>query len=162
MKKWSKQWTQFMRLRKEAWKKIQDFNRVWTRDLAITGAMLLKSWTAEQLPNFRHAQKPTFLTLTLPSRLLLLLSRLSSSWVMEQEFHWNFGFLQFSQACLTESCSFGYGFRNLFSFPCASWMPKSLVTVKIDNITSDTQDVDLHRWLLAAQNEWVNTWPETT
>ena len=31
-----------MQLRKEAWKKkkIQDFNEVWTRDLAITGAML--------------------------------------------------------------------------------------------------------------------------
>ena len=27
-----------MQLRKEAWKK--DFNKVWTRDLAITGAML--------------------------------------------------------------------------------------------------------------------------
>ena len=40
MKKWSSQWTQFMHLRKEAWKKIQDFNGVWTRDLAITGAML--------------------------------------------------------------------------------------------------------------------------
>ena len=26
MKKWSSQWTQFMQLRKEAWKKIQDFN----------------------------------------------------------------------------------------------------------------------------------------
>ena len=32
---WSSQlWTQFMQLRKEAWKS-QDFNRVWTRDLAI-------------------------------------------------------------------------------------------------------------------------------
>ena len=40
MKKWSSQWTQFMQLRKEAWKKILDLNRVWTRDLAITGAML--------------------------------------------------------------------------------------------------------------------------
>ena len=40
MKKWSSQWTQFMQLRKEAWKKIQDFNGVWTRDFAITGAML--------------------------------------------------------------------------------------------------------------------------
>ena len=40
MKKWSSQWTQFMQLRKEAWKKIQDFNGVWTRDLAITDAML--------------------------------------------------------------------------------------------------------------------------
>ena len=40
MKKWSSQWTQFMQLRKEAWIKIQDFNGVWTRDLAITGAML--------------------------------------------------------------------------------------------------------------------------
>ena len=40
MKKWSPLWTQFMQLRKEAWKKIQDFNGVWTRDLAITGAML--------------------------------------------------------------------------------------------------------------------------
>ena len=40
MKKWSSQWKQFMQLRKEAWKKIQDFNGVWTRDLAITGAML--------------------------------------------------------------------------------------------------------------------------
>ena len=32
-----------MQLRKEAWKKkkkLQDFNEVWTRDLAITGAML--------------------------------------------------------------------------------------------------------------------------
>ena len=29
-----------MQLRKEAWKKIQDFDGVWTRDLAITGAML--------------------------------------------------------------------------------------------------------------------------
>ena len=38
MKKWSSQWTQFMQLRKEAWKKNQDFNGVWTRDLAITGA----------------------------------------------------------------------------------------------------------------------------
>ena len=40
MKKLSSQWTQFVQLRKEAWKKIQDFNGVWTRDLAITGAML--------------------------------------------------------------------------------------------------------------------------
>ena len=41
MKKWSSQWTQFMQLRKEAWKKkIQDFNGVWTRDLVITCAML--------------------------------------------------------------------------------------------------------------------------
>ena len=40
MKKWSSQWTQFMQLRKEAWKKIQDFNGVWTNDLAITVAML--------------------------------------------------------------------------------------------------------------------------
>ena len=31
---------QFMQLRKEAWKKIQDFNRVWTHDLVITGAMV--------------------------------------------------------------------------------------------------------------------------
>ena len=31
---------QFMQLRKETWKKIQDFNGVWTRDLVITGAML--------------------------------------------------------------------------------------------------------------------------
>ena len=38
MKKWSSQWTQFMQLRKEAWKKkkkIQDSNGAWTRDLAI-------------------------------------------------------------------------------------------------------------------------------
>ena len=40
IKKWSSQWTQFLQLRKEAWKKIQYFNGVWTRDLAITGAML--------------------------------------------------------------------------------------------------------------------------
>ena len=35
MKKWSSQWTQFMQLHKEAWKKMQDFNGVWIRDLAI-------------------------------------------------------------------------------------------------------------------------------
>ena len=42
MKKWSSQWTLFTQLRKEAWKKkkIQDFNGVWTYDLAITDAML--------------------------------------------------------------------------------------------------------------------------
>ena len=40
MKKWSPQWTQFMQLRKDAWKKIQDFNGVWAPDLVITGAML--------------------------------------------------------------------------------------------------------------------------
>ena len=40
MNKWSSQWTQFVQLHKEAWKKNQDFNGVWTRDLAITGAML--------------------------------------------------------------------------------------------------------------------------
>ena len=40
MNKWLSQWTQFMQLPKEAWKKIQDFNGVWTRDLTITGVML--------------------------------------------------------------------------------------------------------------------------
>ena len=40
MNKWSSQWRQFMQLRKEAWKKIQNFKGVWTRDLAITSAML--------------------------------------------------------------------------------------------------------------------------
>ena len=35
VKLWSSQlWTQFLQLRREAWK-IQDFNGVWTRDLAI-------------------------------------------------------------------------------------------------------------------------------
>ena len=40
MKKWSSQWTQLMQLRKQAWKKIQNFNGVWTRDFAITSTML--------------------------------------------------------------------------------------------------------------------------
>ena len=40
MEKWSSQWTQFMQLRKEARKKIQDLNGVWTRDLTITSVML--------------------------------------------------------------------------------------------------------------------------
>ena len=40
MKKWSSQWTQLMQLRKEAWKKIQNFNGVWIRDFAITSTML--------------------------------------------------------------------------------------------------------------------------
>ena len=40
MMKWSSQWTQFMQLRNETLKKIQDFNGIWTRDLAITSAML--------------------------------------------------------------------------------------------------------------------------
>ena len=35
VKLWSSQlWTQFLQLREEAWK-FQDFNGVWTRDLAI-------------------------------------------------------------------------------------------------------------------------------
>ena len=38
---WSSQlWSQFLQLRKEAWKKIQDFNGAWTRDLANTAATL--------------------------------------------------------------------------------------------------------------------------
>ena len=37
MKKWSSQWTQFMQLRKEAWKKFRTSTGF---DLAITGAML--------------------------------------------------------------------------------------------------------------------------
>ena len=37
MKKWSSQWTQFMKLRKEAWKKFRTSTEF---DLAITGAML--------------------------------------------------------------------------------------------------------------------------
>ena len=36
MKKWSSQWMQFMR----SLKKVQDFNKVWTHDFVITGAML--------------------------------------------------------------------------------------------------------------------------
>ena len=40
MKKWSSQWTQFMQLRKEAWKKKSGLQRGSTRDLLITGAML--------------------------------------------------------------------------------------------------------------------------
>ena len=36
-----------MQLHKEAWKKIQDFNGVWTHDLAITGAMLYQLRTAK-------------------------------------------------------------------------------------------------------------------
>ena len=39
---WSSQlWSQFLQLRKEAWKKIQDFNWAWTRDPRDTGATLL-------------------------------------------------------------------------------------------------------------------------
>ena len=35
VKLWSSQlWTQFLQLRREAWN-IQDFNGIWTRDLAI-------------------------------------------------------------------------------------------------------------------------------
>ena len=48
MKKWSLQWTQFMQLRKEAWKKIQDFNGVWTRDLAIP-VRCSTNWTMKPL-----------------------------------------------------------------------------------------------------------------
>ena len=42
MKKWSSQVTQFMQLRKEAWKKqknktkIEDFNGLWTREQIVT------------------------------------------------------------------------------------------------------------------------------
>ena len=44
-----------MQLRKEAWKKIQDFNGVWTRDLAITGAMLYQlSYEATDSSNLFH------------------------------------------------------------------------------------------------------------
>ena len=54
MKKWSSQWTQFIQLRKEAWKKIQDFNGVWTRDLAIYRCDALPTelwshWCSEQV-----------------------------------------------------------------------------------------------------------------
>ena len=45
MKKWSSQWTQFMQLRKEAWKKIQDFNGVWTHDLRCSTNWAMKPLT---------------------------------------------------------------------------------------------------------------------
>ena len=47
---WSSQlWSQFLQLRKEAWKKIQDFNRAWTRDLVIGRVTKNKtSTTSEQ------------------------------------------------------------------------------------------------------------------
>ena len=45
MKKWSSQWTQFMQLRKEAWKKIQDFNGVWTQDLRCSTNWAMKPLT---------------------------------------------------------------------------------------------------------------------
>ena len=48
MKKWSLQLTQFMQLRREAWKKIQDFNGVWTRDLAIP-VRCSTNWTMKPL-----------------------------------------------------------------------------------------------------------------
>ena len=48
MKKWSSQWTQFMQLRKEAWQKIQDFNGVWTRDLA-TPVRCSTNWAMKPL-----------------------------------------------------------------------------------------------------------------
>ena len=51
MKKWSSQWTQFMQLRKEAWKKKnQDFNRVWIRDLAIP-VRCSTNWAMKPAPN---------------------------------------------------------------------------------------------------------------
>ena len=49
MKKWSSQWTQFMQLRKEAWKKfMQDFNGVWTRDRDALPTELWSHWRWEQ------------------------------------------------------------------------------------------------------------------
>ena len=45
---WSWQlWKQFMQLRKRSLKRIQDFNGIWTRDLAI-----LNTWPAPNISGF--------------------------------------------------------------------------------------------------------------
>ena len=49
VKLWSSQlWTQFLQLRREAWK-IQDFNGVWTRDLAIFRCDAVTNWAMKPL-----------------------------------------------------------------------------------------------------------------
>ena len=55
-----------MQFRKEACKKIQDFNGVWTRDLTITGAMLYQlTYEATDVGNMSTDLPPTSVALWL-------------------------------------------------------------------------------------------------
>ena len=67
MKLWSLQlWTQFLQLSKEAWK-IQDFNGVWTRDLAIPvrGHGFKPRWSPEFFRLLYAIAKIAFITATI-------------------------------------------------------------------------------------------------
>ena len=80
----------------------------------------------QQLPNFRHPQKPKFLTNEpYPLDFHLLLYRLPCSWMMEQEFHWNFRvnltrFLAFFSGLFDWIMLIWVWFRKLFSSLCAN------------------------------------------
>ena len=74
VKLWSSQlWTQFLQLRREAWK-IQDFNGVWTRDFAIPvrrsnqlsyEATDVGSWSSKALVDFISAVHIWFISYTI-------------------------------------------------------------------------------------------------
>ena len=59
------------------------------------------------------------------------------------------GFLPFSLAPLTELCSFWYGLKGLFTLPKLVDKVVLDYTIKTDDV--GRKNVDLHRWLWAAQ-----------
>ena len=59
--------------------------------------------------------------------------------------------LHFSLVFLTESCSFGFGFKDLPAPPAQVKHQKLTTASWTDDKTSSTRDVDSHRWLWAFQ-----------
>jgi len=118
----------FLPAKKRYLKLVRPFSGHWTDQYNQKRCSWVEHFAVskQQLPNFRHAKKPKFLTNELcPLDFYLLLSRLPSSWMMEQEFHWNFWvnltrFLAFFPGLFDWIMLIWVWFRNLFSSPCAN------------------------------------------
>ena len=85
---------------------------------------------------------------------ILGLRERKGSWVVKQEFWGNCWvnvtwFFAFSQVSLTESYSFWYGLKDLFTLH--KLVDKVVLTVKTDDITGDRGHVDPHGQLQAVQ-----------
>ena len=85
---------------------------------------------------------------------ILGLGERKGRWVVKQDFHGNFRvnvtwFFAFSLVSLTESCSFWYGLKDLFTLHKLA--DKVVLTVKTDDITCGRGHVDPHGQLQAFQ-----------
>ena len=84
MKKWSLQWTQFLKLLKEAWKKIQDFNGVWTHDFAI----LVRCSTNWAMKPLTLGAGQLWVHMFLWKKWVLMIYEINHVWTAEMKWKW--------------------------------------------------------------------------